>query len=210
MKKTLTLLAALLLLLTGQALAQGGAAEAGIDEEATREVTYDWWESEDWGLTMFLPEGGNYFAPEDLGIMPEDDPMSYPLIWISEDTSLPFNMVMLGALDMDEVITDDDYQYYFEQFLTNVQVDFPNLQGDVLGFDVMDRLWDRFVLSDDEGSTMVNYLTYVDDTYYSISFLVGPLSGLDESLNATVDQMWVTFMEDDMLPEEDFLLPWYF
>ncbi|MEZ5337452.1 MAG: hypothetical protein R3F46_04235 [bacterium] len=204
MYRHLTIIAALLLLFCVPARAQGPAVEE------TRAVTYDIFTNDIWGLTVFLPEGGTYYDPEDLGISSEDDPMNYPLIWIIEDIERPFNMMMFGALDVDGAITEEDYGYYFDQFFTNVQADFPYLMYEVDGVEVLDRVWDRFVVADDDGATMINYLTYVGNTYYSTSFLVGNIADLDSSLDATVEQLWITYLEDDLIPEEDILLPWYF
>lgn len=220
MYKFMTALSILLagLLLAMPALAQQDPVEAEeiADEQVDatapegEQVEFDWFEDDDWNLTVFLPSGGQYYAPEDLGIMPEDDPMSYPLIWITEEQGLPFNMQMFGILDLDVELTDADFVAYFDEFMRNVQADFPNLEQEVDAIQLHERVWDRFIVADEEGNRMINYLAYVDDTFYSCSFLSSNMVTLEDAIDGTVAQLDVTFLLSDEVPQEDILLPWYF
>jgi hypothetical protein len=202
-----------MLLLCGSAFAQSYVETGELEGETLAEETldYDWFENEVYGMGAMLPSGGTYFTPEDLDIAATDDPMDYLLIWFMEDVSMPFNMLMFGALPMDEDITEEDYGVYFDEFMYNVSLDFPHLQQDVDFVEVHDRVWERFLLADDEGSMMVNYLSYEGSIFYSASFLCGTLVEIPDALNSTMDQLDVMYLEGDVVPaEEDMVYPWYF
>ena len=186
------------------------AAEVEEPAEGERDVTFDWFTQDSYGLTVFLPEGGTYYSPEDLGITPEDDPMNYLLIWVDQTEGQPFNMIMLGTLESSEEITEDDYIFYFDEFMRNVSVDFPTQLADVDAVDIHDRIWDRFCMADDNGTTMLTYLTFIGETYYSVSFFSGPAVTLEDAQLATTEQLDLVFLHDDFIPEDDILLPWYF
>lgn len=203
----------LMLLLSSSAFAQTSVETEELAEDVLTEVdlNYDWFEQAAYGLSAYLPAGGTYFTPEDLDIAATEDPMDYLLIWFKEDVTMPFNMLMFGALPMEADITDEDYSVYFDEFMYNVSVDFPNLQQEVDYVDIHDRVWERFLLADDEGSMMVNYLTYEGNIFYSASFLSGPLVEIPESMSSTEDQLDAIFMDGDFVPADgDMVFPWYF
>ena len=198
----------LLLLASGTALAQNSGATA---KPAVKKPQFEWFKQKDYHFAAMLPLGGKRFTAQELEIDAIDDPMDYLLIWMTDDLNMPFNMVMFGALDAEEEISEEDFRSYFDSFMSNVSGDFPYLQQEVDAVELHDRTWKRFILADEGGSMMINYLSHEGNIFYSASFLSGPTVEIPIAINTTTSQLDLMFLEGDTIPrEEDMEYPRFF